>query len=141
MDFEKRISALLLICYDTLDTYGKEPEQLQNASKLFAIVLSDYSIEQIETAFKTYLKRNTDMPKPADIVKIIEPPKPEKKWCKVTFLEIKRKKRENIFTTDEENKYCEDFIKASVSGCPDERLALNEVVQQAAIENKQYWIE
>ena len=81
------------------------------------------------------------MPKPADIVKIIDPSKEKKQWCKITFLEIKRKKRENVFTTNEENQYCEDFVKAAVSGDSDERQLLDSVIKQAEIENKQYWID
>jgi hypothetical protein len=139
-DWHSKLSALLLICYDTLDTFGKEPEQLENASKLFAMVLSDFTMQQIESAFKIYLKTNSVMPKPADIVYIIEPPKEKKKWCKVTFLEIKRKKRENVFTTNEENQYCEDFLKVAVSGEPDERLELESAVKQEKLEHQQYWI-
>lgn len=139
MDWHSKLSALLLICYDTLDTFGKEPEQLENASKLFAMVLADYSIQQIESAFKIYLKQNSVMPKPADIAKIIDPPKEKKKWCKVAFLEIKRKKRENGFTTKEENQYIEDFMHAAVSGEPDERQELESAMKQAEIENQQYW--
>lgn len=105
------------------------------------MVLSDYAIEDIEMAFKKYLKSNTVMPKPADIVKIIDPLPEPKEWCKVMFLEIKRKKRENVFTTNEENKYCEDFIKASLSTNSDERQDLQDVITQSERGNKNYWLE
>lgn len=39
---------------------------------MFKMVLAEYSIEQIQPAFVIYLKANSDMPAPADIVKIIE---------------------------------------------------------------------
>lgn len=141
LDWTKRLGSLLSICYDSLDTYGKKPEQLVNSSRLFKMVLADYSIEQIEEAFKIYLKKNSVMPKPADIVQIIEPPKEKRKWCKVAFLEIKRKKRENVFTTFQEDQYCEDFLKAAISGDLDEREYFNSAIEQVKIEDKKYWLE
>lgn len=69
-----KLSSLLLICFDVLDTYGKEPEQLENINNAFQMFLDDYSYESIERAFKEYMKENTAMPKPADIIKIINEP-------------------------------------------------------------------
>ena len=67
-----RLSELLLMCYETLDVFGKQPEQLETIKAAFQLILADYPIEAIEGAFKVYLRDNTVMPKPANIVKIIK---------------------------------------------------------------------
>lgn len=131
----------MLVSFDTLDTYGKDPEQLKNAKKVFQFVLADYQYSEIEEAFKVYLKNNKTMPKPADIANIIDPPVEPFKWCKMTYLEIKKKQRENVFTTIEEDQYCKDFIDTSVKGNIDNKQELASVIKQEQIEHNQYWGE
>ena len=123
-----------------MDTFGKEPEQLANIAEVFKLVLGRFTIQQVEMAFRIYMEKETTMPKPADIVKIIEPPVEPRKWCKVTFLDIKRKKRENVFTSLAEDQYCEDFIRAATSTTGDERALLEAGLRQESLEHKQYWI-
>lgn len=72
VESERKLSALLLICFDVLDTFGKEPEQLANINKAFQMFLADYPYSSIEKAFKVYMSEQSVMPKPADIIKIIE---------------------------------------------------------------------
>lgn len=79
------------------------------------------------------MQQSSDMPKPADIIAIIDPQAREKKWCATTFIDIKRRKREGQFITDEEEKYCDNFINSKVHEVD---YALGEVKRQ----NKQYWI-
>lgn len=73
------------MCFDTLDTFGKEPEQLTNLQKAFKLVLWDYEFADIKGAFVEYLAKESKMPTPSDIVKLIgkkkmeeTPPPPEK---------------------------------------------------------------
>ena len=105
------------------------------------MVLGRFCIEEVEAAFRVYMETKTTMPKPADIVKIIEPPVEPKKWCKVTFLAIKRKHRENVFTSLEEDKYIEDFLKAQVSAPEEQRSLIEDATRQAVAEDKKYWSE
>ena len=72
---QRKLSRLLLICFDVLDTFGKEADQLENINNAFQMFLEDYSYSQIERAFKLYMQNNTVLPKPADIIKIMEKPK------------------------------------------------------------------
>ena len=81
------------------------------------------------------------MPTPADIVKIIEPPKPVQKWCGATFIDIKRRTRENQFITDEEKKYCNDFIAAKVKAPEEQQGLLENAIQEAAIADTRYWMQ
>ena len=88
----KKLSNLLLICFDTLDNYGKEPEQLVNINQAFQMFLWDYSYESIERAFKVYMKDETSMPKPADIIKIIAKPTAAQVGDNMTDGQLKRLK-------------------------------------------------
>lgn len=58
-------------CFNGLNVYGKEADQLADTVKLFMFVLADYPAESILPAFKVFLDRNTRMPTPADIAAII----------------------------------------------------------------------
>lgn len=138
---KKKLTSLVKACYQSLDTYGGNDEKLESTVMLMQMVLGGYDYETIRAAFGVYLNNNSVMPKPADIVKIINPPAEKKKWCKVTFLEIKRMKREGQFTTAAEGQYIQDFMQASVSGDAEERELLGGAVKQAELEHKQYWIE
>lgn len=68
----EQISALVTQCFDTLKTFGRDPEQLSNAVKLFCLVLDGYSMEQINSAFVAYLQNHAEMPTPSDIVGYIK---------------------------------------------------------------------
>lgn len=123
-----------------MDTFGKEPEQLANVGEVFKLVLGRFTIQQVEAAFRVYMERETSMPKPADIVKIIEPPVEPRKWCGATFIDIKRRKRENQFITNAEEKYCYDFLQARIKE-PDNAGMIDDAIKQVERENKQYYLE
>lgn len=84
------------------------------------------------------MERGTTMPKPADIVKIIDPPKQERKWCAATFIELNKQKRHGIFITDSEKRYCEEFIAAKITAPEEERGLIEDAIQKVNLENKQY---
>lgn len=76
-DGRKKLSALLLVCFDVLKVYGKEPEQLENIEKIFQMILGKYPFAKVEEGFLKYMERKAEMPTPADIVNIIDPYKPD----------------------------------------------------------------
>jgi hypothetical protein len=43
----------------------------------FQWMLGHFTIEQVKDAFRQYIERNSDMPVPADIINLIDPPKPK----------------------------------------------------------------
>lgn len=57
--------------------YGKSPESLSNMLLAFSAVLEDCSTEEITAAFRQWMKTQTVMPTPADILKIARPAKPQ----------------------------------------------------------------
>lgn len=52
--------------------YGKTPAELEILVEGFSWVLADHSIVKIMAAMREYIQHNSDIPAPADILKIIE---------------------------------------------------------------------
>ena len=77
------MATILYQCFQCLRLYGREPEALESTVAMFQLVLGDYSIDQIRRGFAEYLKRNNEMPTPADIVNIIDPPRTPSPWDKL----------------------------------------------------------
>lgn len=73
-------------------------------------VLGDYDIDLVEEAFKQYISRNNQMPTPADILNIIDPPK--EKLSPVLYQQIKKKIADGgFYLTDEEKNFLRKFEK------------------------------
>ncbi len=102
---------MLTQCFDGLKLYGKEPESLPSAINLFQMVLADYPLESIRSAFAYYLKNNTEMPTPADISQIIEwgeRPKPDK----TVYLSLVKKLKASGDAWYAGRGKDEDYVKA-----------------------------
>ena len=112
LEGKKKLTRLVTACYEGLNIYGKSPEQLEAIIMLMQMTLGRFDYEVVREAFGRYLQHGATMPTPADIIKIIEPPVVPRKWCGATFIDIKRRSRENQFITNAEKKYCDDFIQA-----------------------------
>lgn len=52
--------------------YGKTRQELETLVEGFAWALASYKIQDITKAFRVYVKNNSDIPAPNDILKIIE---------------------------------------------------------------------
>jgi hypothetical protein len=98
---------MLFQCFNALKVYGKEPEQMTDTVALFQRVLGPYPFPAIQRAFDAYLSRNTSMPAPADIVNIIDPPKPE--LSAALYVSLQEKSRDGTYLTPEERGFCEAF--------------------------------
>lgn len=89
-----RLTEVIEMAYNGLKVYGKEPEQLSDARKLFGFVLADYNIQQVREAFAYYFKHYSEFPAPADIANIIErgnkPP-----FDKAVYVNISKKHPED----------------------------------------------
>lgn len=63
--------------FDLQKQFGKTTSQLENIISGFCWVLDGYELSLVITGIAEYAKRNSDIPTPSDIVKIIDP-QPEK---------------------------------------------------------------
>lgn len=108
-------------CFNSLDTYGKTPDQLESAAKTFIAVLSQYPMDSIVQAFSQWVLRNSKMPTPSDIANIIDPPAPKPDWPR--YIRIQgvlqaRAKGSDIFLSDHDRayiRYCDDYSKTELS--------------------------
>lgn len=119
-----QLRELILQCFDTMKVYGKEPEQLKSAAHLFELVLAQYPMEKIQSAFVAYLSANSEMPTPADIVKLIKrngkPPLEKSVYVALAQKRERTQFKENgrvydCLTLDEE-KYMKDYEDAAING-------------------------
>jgi hypothetical protein len=136
-----KLTRLVTTCYEALNVYGKTPEQLEAIIAIFQMDLEDYEYAVVRQAFKIYRKTNSTMPTPADIIKIIDPPKEERKWCGATYIQLCKRKRENQFMLDRELKYIADFEKARTTAPEDQRGLIEEAISNNAIADNRYWLE
>lgn len=72
---QTQLAEYIAQCFDVLNNFGKTPEQLENITGMFLVILGDYRFSVIKSAFQLYMKRSSVMPTPADIINIINPPK------------------------------------------------------------------
>lgn len=57
--------------------YGKSPDDLETLVEGFAWALEGYPLKTVSKAIATYVRSHPDIPTPADIIKILDPPKKE----------------------------------------------------------------
>lgn len=69
---QREIALLLVQCFNVLDTYGRTPAQLKDTVALFLELLQDYPLPMIRDAFKKYAKSSREVPKPVDIIELME---------------------------------------------------------------------
>jgi hypothetical protein len=110
---QAEVALLVRQCFDVLDTFGKTPDQLTNIIKAFVTQLAEYPYAQVRDAFRQYLKRNSKMPTPADIVNLIDPPKGEWKpdWSAYNALK-KRVQQDGYYPYGSEREFlklCEEY--------------------------------
>ena len=110
---QNQMAEILTQCFQALNLYGKEPEQLAAAIPLFQMVLSEYSIDQIRPAFVKWLQTNGAFPAPADIVSLIErggkPP-----LDRAVYVAISKKPAD--VRTKEEWGYLSDYEREQIHG-------------------------
>lgn len=109
---KKELLKFVKVCFDTLDTYGKTPQQLGIASEVFVRMLSKYDMEKVREAFYSYMERNAKMPTPSDIINIIDPPPWKPDWSYYHALKEMKKRGNTISPYSAEHRYmqrCEEY--------------------------------
>ena len=71
-------------------------------------------MELIINALFEYIKKNSDIPRPACIIKIID--KPAVKLDTALYIQIKKNMSSSyVFVDDDEKKYCREYEKQQIS--------------------------
>lgn len=116
---KQKLAVMLLQSWNSLRSYGKDPEQLEGIIAMFNLVLADYPLQKIEEAFAFYLRSNNEMPAPADIANIIErgnkPP-----FERAVYLSLVKRKQADPYAygviTRAEEDYIADYERWIVTG-------------------------
>lgn len=93
--------------------YGKTAANLETLVRGFLWVLADYAMTDIIRGIGEYVRRKADIPAPADIVNIIEPPKQEWKPDWPVYIALKKRiQQEGYFVYGSEKEFlkrCNDY--------------------------------
>jgi len=119
---KQELAAMLYQCFQGLKVWGKEPESLEGAVRLFELALADYPMDVIRKAFSVYLKRSNEMPGTGDIVGIIKR-KGRMPLAKEVYVTISKKDVE-YRTADEQEymrEYLSSYMEAGWDGVEDEQ--------------------
>lgn len=110
---KKELGKLLSACFNIFPAYGKDPEAGADIVSGFMLVLADFNIDQIRSAFTTHLGNNKQFPVPADIAHIIQrgnkPP-----FEAAVFISLQKKEAD--MRTPAEWEYIRDYERHRVSG-------------------------
>lgn len=114
------LAEMLAGCYSAMRTYGKEPEHLAAAVKLFCLVLGHCPIESVREAFIAYLRNHQEFPTPADIAGYIKRGG-RKPFDKALYVALCQKRERTFWKTgpeawnqgdgltDQETKYIREY--------------------------------
>lgn len=112
-DITKLATVLAQTC-QMQKTFGKEPGDIKTMVQGFAHFLGDQKIEDVISALEAYVRRNSDIPAPSDLLNIINPPRDEWRPDWEFYKILKQMERDGgayAISTDEAQycKACETF--------------------------------
>lgn len=109
-DKNKLAATLAMVCA-LQQQYGKTQAELEILVEGFSRVLKHYPMDLIIDAIERYTLKSPNIPAPADIENIINPPPPKIDWP--LYTELKKKIRQgNYYLDPDERKFirnCEDL--------------------------------
>jgi len=110
---KKRLVSLLGGCFEVYPAYSRDAEQAATIRRAFQMVLADFTIQQIEAAFRYHLKYSKDFPVPADIAQVVlrgnKPP-----FERSVYISITKKQGED--RTPDEWQYVREYEKFILTG-------------------------
>lgn len=89
-EHKAKLSVIIGQAFDMQKQFGKTTGQLENIVSGFLWIMEPYPVDIVVGAFAKYLREHSDMPTPSDIVKIIDPKKPEKIWDKAVYIKLQK---------------------------------------------------
>jgi hypothetical protein len=125
-------TALTLI----LNTYGKDDLMKERLRAWQAVLEPDYTADQVCAAMMAHAKQSREMPTPADLIKIIDPPEP-----KITYAEYKHALEQHALEGYPMFGYFGQVIKDYQRQQANETPSYQQILekrQQWALENKTF---
>lgn len=111
--------------------FGKTTAELETMVEGFCWILGDYPMSTILDAIRVYVKKNNDIPVPADIEKIINPP--QERLSGAVYIQLKKNLRDDIYVTPEQREYCKAYERQEMDkvrgGSEELRDAQRELLQ------------
>jgi hypothetical protein len=104
---QNQLTTLLAQVHLLLKGYGEKAEDAASRDAGFQWLLGRFTIEQVRDAFRVYVERRSDLPAPADIIQIIEPP-PEP-LSAALYVSYQKKAYSGGFLLSSERAFCRAF--------------------------------
>ena len=104
---QNQLTTLLAQTHLLLKGYGEKAEDAASRDAGFQWMLGRFTIEQVRTAFRQYIERHADLPVPANIINIIEPP--PVKLSGAVYTAYQKKACGGGWLLSDERQYCRDY--------------------------------
>lgn len=106
--------------------YGKTPAEIETLVEGFAWALAAYPMRSVVDGIRRYILMKSDIPAPADILAIIDPPKPKRVLSAPVYIALKQKiQRGEYIWDDAEKQFMRDFESQAIHGNQEEREEYN----------------
>lgn len=113
--------------------YGKTVAELETLVEGFCWVLGGYPVDDIIAAIGQHIRQRRDIPKPADIELIINPPPP--KLSASLYVSLQKKAREGGWLLSDERQFCRAYEQQEMA-TGRESVELAEAKRRIAIETR-----
>jgi hypothetical protein len=87
---QKQLTRLLAQCYALLRKFGEKADLAELRDEGFQNLLSEYGIDDIERAFWKYMETADEMPRPKNILAILDPK--TQPLCKEVYIRLSQKR-------------------------------------------------
>jgi hypothetical protein len=106
-DSQNQLTALLAQTHLLLKGYGERAEDAESRDAGFQWLLGRFTIEQVRSAFREYIERYADLPVPANIINLIEPP--QEKLSAAVYIAYQKKACSGGWLLSDERQFCRDY--------------------------------
>lgn len=104
---QDQLTDLLCQVYASQQTYGDKAQMMDWRDKMFQLVLGNYTIAQVTTAFMEHVRRSSALPTPHDIAVLIEPSLAP--LSSAMFVRLTAKAKQGQWLTSDEREYMRRF--------------------------------
>lgn len=110
---QDQLTLLLSQAYASQNTYGDKAAMMEYRDQMFQQVLVPYPISLVREAFIEHIRCKANLPTPADIVNLIEPPEPTPDWA--AYVGILARLKEGGYVSDDQKEYLRWCEKEAVA--------------------------